>query len=85
VGRKRLPDLRGGRRLDLQQPHVDGYLPSMVHLVSDVKIGTAPTSVRLRPPEIFHHSSCLRLFIVAIVSQVPPQESTPVWPRLFLR
>jgi hypothetical protein len=38
LGRKKLPDLRRGRRLDLQQPLVDGYLPSMVHLVGDVKI-----------------------------------------------
>ena len=28
---------------------------------------------------------CLRLFIVVIVSRVPPQESTQAWPRQFLR
>src|SRR5262249_30468036 len=38
LGREKLPDLRRERRLDLHQPLVDAYLPSMVHLVGDVKV-----------------------------------------------
>src|SRR5215471_2963901 len=64
LGSENLPDLRRERRLDLHQPLVDAYLPSMVHLVGDVKIQIAELR-HLLPVHSLH------IFSERLFSEIP--------------